>query len=282
MHARPPKHLEERFTWYAKAIANDPAALKGKWVATRMPHAAKLHLDLGCGKGEWTCASAVKHPDELWVGFDNEKICIAMSAKKAVVEADIPNVVFALSDGDHLPQTIAKGEVDVLHLNFSTPCPKRKFAPARLTHAARLMQYRRILAPEGRIEIKTDSQPFFDWTLHQLDYAGYQVAWSCRDLHAAAAAGQETPIDPAVVSGYEKRLVDKGARVHCIVAVPGPAPEELPNQDCPQSLVDYLPQDLASIDYVPYGMEECVENLLNRKRNLEQKAHAATKKTKQR
>lgn len=278
MHARPPKHLEERFDWYADAIAADPASLKGRWVAERMPHAAKLHLDLGCGKGEWTCANAKKHPDELWVGFDNEKVCIAMSAKKAVVEDQIPNVVFALSDGDHLPETIADGEVDVLHLNFSTPCPRRKYAPLRLTHAARLMEYRRILAPEGRLEIKTDSQPLFDWTLHQLGYAGYEVQWSCRDLHAAAAAGEDTPIDPTVVSGYEKRLVEKGAKVHCIVAVPGPAPAELPEQTCPQSLVDYLPEDLASIDYIPYGMEECVENLLNRQRNAERKARAAARK----
>ena len=278
MHARPPKHLEERFDWYAAAIAAQPESLKGKWVATRMPAATKLHLDLGCGKGEWTCACAQKHPDELWVGFDNEKVCIAMSAKKAVVEASIPNVVFALTDGDSLPQTIADGEVDVLHLNFSTPCPRRKHADARLTHAKRLMEYRRILADDGRVEIKTDSQPFYDWTLHQLDYAGYDVLWSCRDLHAAAAQGQKTPIDPTIASGYEKRLIQKGARVHCIVAKPGCAPDSLPEQDCPQSLVDYLPQDLTSIDYVPYGMEECVENMLNRKRNLERKARAAAKR----
>ena len=175
MHARPPKHLEERFDWYAEAIAADPAALKGRWREQRMPGATALHLDLGCGKGEWTCACAKRHPGELWVGFDNERICIAMSAKKAVVEDSIPNVVFALSDGDALEETVGDGEIDVLHLNFSTPCPRAKHAPQRLTHAARLMAYRRILAPGGRIELKTDSQPFFDWSLHQFAYAGYEL-----------------------------------------------------------------------------------------------------------
>lgn len=275
VHARPPKHLEERFDWYAEAIAQDPAALKGRWRESRMPGATALHLDLGCGKGEWTCQCAKEHPDELWVGFDNERICIAMSAKKAVVEDSISNVVFALSDGDALEQTVGDGEVDVLHLNFSTPCPRAKHAPQRLTHAERLMAYRRILAPGGCIQLKTDSQPLFDWSLHQLDYAGYQVSWSTRDLHALVAAGEPSPIDAGVVSGYEQRLVAKGAKVHALVAVPGPAPAQLPAQTCPQSLGDYLPQDLEALDYIPYGMEEFVENVVNRRRNEARRAQRA-------
>lgn len=274
MHARPPKHLEERFDWYAEAIAAEPAALKGRWRQERMPQARALHLDLGCGKGEWTCACAKKHPDELWLGFDNEQICVAMSAKKAVVEDSIPNVVFALSDGDALEETVGDGEVDVLHLNFSTPCPRTKYAEQRLTHAERLMAYRRILAPEGCIQLKTDSQPFFDWSLHQLAYAGYRVTWQTRDLHALVAAGGDSPIDPSVVSGYEERLAAKGAKVHALVAVPGPAPAALPAQKCPQGLIDYLPEDLESLAYIPYGMEEYVENVVNRRRNEARRAAA--------
>ena len=278
MHARPPKHLEERFDWYASAIVEDPASLKGNWAATRMPGAQRVHLDLGCGKGEWTCASAKASPNDLWIGFDYEKICIAMSAKKAVVEDQIPNVVFAMTNGNTLAETIDDAEIDVLHLNFSTPCPRKKQAPQRLTHAQRLMEYRRILAPGGRIELKTDSQPFFDWTLHQLDYAGYQVQWSTRDLYALAATGNDTPIDPTIVSGYEQRLVAKGAKVHALIAVPGPVPDELPQQTCPQGLMDYLPHDaeeLMALDYIPYGMEEYVENVVNRARNEARKAKAA-------
>ncbi|MGN0072516.1 MAG: tRNA (guanine(46)-N(7))-methyltransferase TrmB [Coriobacteriales bacterium] len=275
MHARPPKHLEERFDWYAPAIAQDPAALKGRWREQRMPAASSLHLDLGCGKGEWTCACAKKHPGELWVGFDNERICIAMSAKKAVVEESIPNVVFALSDGDALEETVGDGEVDVLHLNFSTPCPRTKHAGQRLTHAQRLIAYRRILAPGGRIELKTDSQPFFDWSLHQFAYAGYRISWSTRDLHALVAAGEDSPIDASVISGYEERLVAKGAKVHALVAVPGPVPAQLPQQSCPQSLGDYLPHDLENLGYIPYGMEEYVENVVNRRRNEARKAQRA-------
>ena len=266
MHARPPKHLEERFDWYAEAIEDAPEACKGRWRQTRMPHSQRLHLDLGCGKGEWTCAAAKAAPQDLWVGFDNEKICIAMSAKKAVVTDKIDNVVFALTDASALEQTIGDGEVDVLHLNFSTPCPRAKYAKQRLTHAERLASYRRILAPGGQIELKTDSQPFFDWTLNQLAYAGYEVVWQTRDLHAIRP-DEPSPIDPNLISGYEQRLVKLGAKVHCLVAIPGEAGDALSKQTCPQSLMDYLPEDLWSIDYMPYGMEEAIVNFRNRRAN---------------
>lgn len=275
MHARKPKRLKERFDWYAQAIEAAPQELRGQWREQRMPDAATVHLDLGCGKGQWTCAAAKKMPADLWIGFDNEEVCIAMAAKKAVAEDDIPNVVFALSDGDALASTIADGEIDVLHLNFSTPCPRAKYAPQRLTHVERLMEYRRILAPNGRIELKTDSQPLFDWTLHQLDYAGYSITWSTRDLRAAAAV-ENTPIDASIVSGYEGRLVAKGAKVHALVAVPGPAPAELPKQTCPQGLADYLPEDLENLAYIPYGMEEYVENTINRRKKLARKQALAS------
>lgn len=271
MHARKPKHLKERFDWYASAIEAAPQDARGSWRERRMPNATALHLDLGCGKGQWTCGAAKRNPQDLWVGFDNEDVCVALAAKKAVVEDQIPNVVFALSDCDELLDTMAPGEVDVLHLNFSTPCPRAKYAPLRLTHAERLMMCRQVLAPGGRIELKTDSQPFFDWTLHQLEYAGYRVTWSTRDLRALAANGEETPIDASIVSGYEDRLVAKGAKVHSLIAVPLEAPAQLPPQTCPQSLADYLPQDLESLEYIPYGMEEYVTNMVNRRRKLARK-----------
>lgn len=272
MHARKPKNLQERFDWYADAIEAAPQEAQGLWRERRMPQAERVHLDLGCGKGQWTCAAAKANPQDLWIGFDNETVCIALAAKKAVVEDTIPNVVFSLSDGDTLGQTIADGEVDVLHLNFSTPCPRAKYAPLRLTHAKRLMEYRRILSEGGRLELKTDSQPFFDWTLRQLEYAGYDVTWNTRDLHGDAEHGAQSPIDSTLVSGYEERLRAKGAKIHALVAIPGSAPDELPEQTCAQSLADYLPEELEALEYIPYGMEEYVTNIINRRRKLARKA----------
>ena len=43
----------------------------------------------------------------------------------------------------------------------------------------------------------------------------------------------------------------------------GPAPEHV-EQTAPLSLVSYLPDNLEQLDYIPHGMQGCVENLRNR------------------
>ena len=47
-------------------------------------------------------------------------------------------------------------------------------------------------------------------------------------------------------SGYERKLVAKGAPVVGFCAVPGPAPEHV-EQTAPLSLVSYLPEDLENL-----------------------------------
>ena len=48
----------------------------------------------------------------------------------------------------------------------------------------------------------------------------------------------------------------------------GPRPESV-EQTAPLGLVSYLPEDLDSLSYIPYGMEMTVFNLKNRRANEE-------------
>ncbi len=45
------------------------------------------------------------------------------------------------------------------------------------TDAERLMQYRNVLAKEGVVRLKTDSQPLFDFSLEQVEVA--VMSWFC-------------------------------------------------------------------------------------------------------
>ena len=71
------------------------------------------------------------------------------------------------------------------------------------------------------------------------------------------------------MSGYERKLTAKGAQVYGICARPsaGPLPTaaaiDAAEKDIPQSLIDYLPDDLHTMGYIPHGMEATVVNLRN-------------------
>ena len=154
-----------------------------------------------------------------------------------------------------LSAVFAAGELSALLMNFPTPFPKKKKAHLRLTYLDRLMTYRSLLGQGAGIRLRTDSQPLRDFTLAQLGLAGYEVTWRSDDVRA------EFPSEPW--SAYERKLTEQGACAFGISACPGPAPERV-EQTAPLSLVSYLPDNLDQLDYVPHGMQGCVENLRNR------------------
>ena len=198
------------------------------------------------------------HPDELFVGIDSEPICIAYAAQHAV-ESGLPNVVFAPGDASRVTEYFSAGELAGIYLNFPTPFPRKKEAAKRLTHADHLADYRRVLAPDGTVRLKTDSLPLHAFSLTQVEAAGYELLWSTDDTRSIL------PDDPA--TGYELRLTAKGASVYGLEAKPGPEPEHV-EQTVSMSLIDYLPEDLSQMTYVPHGMEGTVANLRNRQARL--------------
>ena len=261
IHARLPKNfvLEERIERYGAAIELAPETLAGRWAEACAPIGEppfrELRVDLGCGKASFLCESAAAEPDVLFVGIDGEPICVVYAAQR-IVESGLGNALVVPATGQRLASMFA-GEISLLHINFPTPFPRKKDAAKRLVLLDRLLEYRRVLAPGGRILFKTDSQPLFAFAKTQFELAGYEWA------EVVPPAGMPTSL-------YEERLVADGATVLCIEAVPGadPGPVE---QTAELSLIEYLPHDLEglnALDYVPLGMKGTVDNLKNRQHNL--------------
>lgn len=264
MHARLPKNfvLEERLERYDQAIELAPQQYAGCWREACSPllpeeHGGyeRLHVDLGCGKGAFVVQLAAQQPQTLFVAIDAEPICIAYTAQHAM-EAGLANVVVVPAQGSAVKQIFGKGEVDALTINFPTPFPRKKEADKRLVVLERLLEYRRVLSDDATVLLKTDSYPLWRFAQTQFELAGYQTLWSTDD------ARSERPND--VVTEYEQRLTAQGAQVYALEARPGAEPAHV-EQTASLSLVDYLPHDLASLDYVPHGMQGTVTNLRNRK-----------------
>lgn len=221
----------------------------------------KVVLDLGSGKGEYTIACAKLHPETLYIGIDIEEICMIRSAEHAL-NANVSNAVFITANDPDLQTLFAPGELDGILINFPTPYPNKKRAPLRLTYLDRLLTYRAILAPGATIRLRTDSLPLRDFSLTQLELAGYNLIWNSDDVRALF------PDEPT--SGYEEKLTAQGAVVCGFEAVPGPEPEHI-EQTAPLSLVSYLPENIEDMDYIPYGMQGCVENMRGRRANCRKK-----------
>ena len=282
LRARKPKDLDARLERYAAHIVQQPQQWQGSWASICDIAPSEVHLDLGCGKGSFAVESAIKHSNVLFIGVDLEPICIASAAQKAC-ERNIPNAFFFVGDADNIAQLFAPGELSAIHLNFSTPMPPAKCADRRLTYANRLVMYRALLAPHGYVSMKTDSRPLYEWSRKQFELAGYELNWTCDDMHAEGKA--------TAISDFEKRLLQKGAIISALDATPSTLPQGwklnpeggmplaappqvLDGEPIPQSLVDFLPDDLENMSYVPHGMEDTVRNIINRRKNEIRRAQA--------
>ena len=272
LHARLPKNfvLEERLERYADSIEASPERWAGQWAEACHPLDAdrdrtsfdEVRLDMGCGKGAFTVEAAAAEKSVLFVGIDFEPICIAYAAQKAE-ESGLDNVIFSPGVADKVTTYFAEGELSRIYLNFPTPFPRKKEAAQRLTHLDNLLRYRKILAPGATVLLKTDSYPLWGFSRTQFELAGYNIVWESDDARA------ERPDDP--VSWYEERLSAQGATVYAIEATPAREPKRSADgtveQTASLSLIDYLPEDLSTMTYVPHGMQGTVTNL----RNLERK-----------
>lgn len=266
IHVRTPKNfvLEERLERYADAIETSLEAYAGDWREACAPVGSepfgRLHLDLGCGKGTYLVERARREPGTLFIGMDQEPICIAYTAQK-ICELGLPNALVLPRGAAALPALFAAGELDAITINFPTPQPKAKYAKKRLVHVNHLMLYRPLLAAGATVTLRTDSKPLRDYALGQFAATGYDTHWISDN------ARRDHPEHPE--TEYERRTRDMGAVVYGICATPGaqPSDEQLTaGRMQEQSLACYLPDDLDELTYVPLGMEEAVENFKNRAR----------------
>ena len=255
MRMRKKKNLVPRMERLAHLWEKEPQARRGHW-RERMDGCAQLRLEIGCGKGSFTVKTAAAHPDALFVALEREADCIVMAMEKAE-RLGLTNVVFVCDDAARLEEWFAPDEVDLLYINFPDPWPSKRHAKHRLINERFLRSYRAILPEGGEIHFKTDNSPLFEFALTQFPRAGYVLSEVTRDLHAE---------DPAVImTDYEERFSAQGAKINRCVATVAELPETLGPEPEP-GLINYLPEDLESLVYVPHGMEETVKQEILRRR----------------
>ncbi len=209
MRMRNKKNLIPRMERCAAVQVFEPAAMRGQW-ASLLPGCTEVRAEMGCGKGQFTAGVAQASPSALLVAL--EKVPNAMvTAMERVCREEIPNVRFIDTDAANLADIFAPGELAVIYINFPDPWPRKKEAKHRLTAPKFLELYKTALRDGGRIEYKTDQPWLFDWTLEQLEAAGFAVGEVTRDLHAGGVQG--------IMTNYEAKFHEQGIPIHRCVAV---------------------------------------------------------------
>ncbi len=200
MRMRKKKNGEKRMAECADYIITEkPCGLSG------------IMLEIGCGKGGFISQIAQKYPEAQFVAVEKMSDVMLLAAEK-IKRLELKNVKFINTDAVTLPEYFAEGSVDRIYLNFSDPWPRPKHAKRRLTAPSYLEMYKKLLAPNGAIYLKTDNRILFDYSLETLEAAGFRLEKLTYDLHAS-----EYEVDN-LHTEYEDNFSAKGFTINRVEA----------------------------------------------------------------
>ena len=200
-------NLIPRLERCAHVLENSPEELRGSWLDV-YPGFGELHVELGCGKGRFTCGMAELNPKVLLAAVEKVPDALVVAMERCC-ERGLVNLRFLAQDAANLEEYFAPGEVSRIYINFPDPWPKKRQYKRRLTAPAFQKLCWDILRPEGEIWFKTDNSDLFEWSLEQYSLCGWTLLDVLRDWRGT------------VMTDYEAKFREQGVRINRLVAAKG-------------------------------------------------------------
>ena len=202
-------YLEEHPEYALK----EPDKNAGKWHDV-LP-GSRLHVEIGTGKGDYLSHMSQMYPDEIWIGIEREHNVAAVACRKVLEQEnpDIHNKRMIVGNAEEIENWFAPGEIDVIHLNFSDPWPKRATHKKRLSSSRFLEMYRRLLSTEGEIRMKTDNKGLFEDSVLYFLQGGFTLTEISVDYRREAH-------EEDAVTEYEAKFMELGQPIYQLAARP--------------------------------------------------------------
>ena len=187
-----------------------PEQMKGKWHEV-FQNDHPIHIEVGMGKGQFIIEMAKRNPEINYIGIEKYS-SVRVRAVEKLEDFEQNNLRLIRMDAENIEEVFDKDEVDRIYLNFSDPWPKDRHAKRRLTSTRFLERYNNILTPEGRVMFKTDNKDLFDFSLEQVEEAGWILENHTYDLHHSEYN------EGNVMTEYEEKFSAKGNPICRLVA----------------------------------------------------------------
>lgn len=215
---------------------------RGRWGADFFGNDNPIVLELGCGKGEYTVGLARRFADKNFIGIDIKGARIHTGAKQVESEG-IRNAAFLRAGIENLSAFFAPGEVSEIWITF--PDPQMQHVRRRLTGARFLNSYAEVLAPQGKIHLKTDSPFLYAFTRRLLAHNALTPEFDTDDLYASTPEALPSYVTD-IRTFYEQQWLGRGKSIKFLSfrspAKPLSNPDE---QDIPRDDYHAYPRGLA-------------------------------------
>lgn len=204
------KELEE-----SKFYEDFPEEWKNKWKNKFINPNNELHLELGCGKGNFISKIGIENPNVNYIAIDLIDAMLGLAKRNVENEykihnRNIENVFLTRYDIERISNILGKDdEIAKIYINFCNPWPKAKHNKKRLTHTKQLEQYKDFLKDGGEIHFKTDDDELFNASLKYFEECNFKIIKKTYDLKSADSIETE----------HEKMFKERGIKIKALIAV---------------------------------------------------------------
>lgn len=182
--------------------------LKGKWRKDFFNNGNPIIVELGCGRGEYAVNLAQKFPHKNFIGIDWKGARLWRGAKTGV-EEKITNLGFARIQIQDCVALFGPDEINEIWITFPDPNLEESRAKKRLTSPRYLDRYRQFMTADGIVHLKTDSRPFYDYTLEIIAEQKLEIIKQTNDLYSSEILDDILSIKTT----YEKMWLKDGLKI---------------------------------------------------------------------
>ena len=191
----------------SKFYIDNPEELKGKWKEQFKNPNKPIHLELGCGKGQFISNLASSNLNINYIAIDLVDAMLGLAKRNVeqiYKEKNIEpyNVLLTRFDIERILMILDKTDnIQRIYINFCNPWPKGKHRKKRLTHTRQLEKYKQFLSENGEIYFKTDDDDLFN-----------SIIAKTYDLH------KEPIFENNIETEHEKMFSEQGIKIKALIA----------------------------------------------------------------
>jgi tRNA (guanine-N7-)-methyltransferase len=184
---------------------------KGNWAKDFFKNDKPVVLELACGKGEYTVNLGQLFPQKNFIGIDYKGNRIWRGAKTGL-EDGVTNVGFLRIQIEMILDYFGDSEVDEIWITFPDPQPQVSREKKRLTSPRFLDKYKQILKPGGCVNLKTDNDDFYTYTVEKVNELGLKAHIKTENLYISEYADDVLSIK----TYYEKKYLQHNKNINYI------------------------------------------------------------------
>ncbi|MDR2546675.1 MAG: tRNA (guanosine(46)-N7)-methyltransferase TrmB [Lachnospiraceae bacterium] len=192
----------------SRYFIEEPSDCLGKWQGF-FANTNPVHIEIGMGKGQFITEMARNNPAVNFIGIERYPSVLYRAVTKLdLVNPPLENLAIICLDVRDISTIFAASEVERIYTNFPDPWHKKRHTRRRITSQGFLSLYENILIDGGMLEMKTDDEQLFRYSMAEMALSGWHITYESHDLHR-----DETLSVGNVMSEYEEKFKSRGQRI---------------------------------------------------------------------